>query len=60
MAERFEMAGEELKVFTTPTPFNTLMWRITVMGNLGDEYEREEKSWIPQGDRQIMAGMDHA
>jgi hypothetical protein len=54
------MAGEELKVFTTPTPFNTLMWWITVMGNLGDEYEREEKSWIPQGDRQIMAGMDHA
>ena len=32
VAERFEMAGEELKVFTTPTPFNTLMWRIVVMG----------------------------
>ena len=31
VAERFEMAGEELKVFTTPTPFNTLMWRIVVM-----------------------------
>ena len=33
VAERFEMAGEELKVFTTPTPFNTLMWRIVVMGS---------------------------
>ena len=32
VAERFEMAGEELKVFTSPTPFNTLMWRIVVMG----------------------------
>ena len=32
VAERFEMTGEELKVFTTPTPFNTLMWRIVVMG----------------------------
>ena len=32
VAERFEMAGEELKVFTTPTPFNTLMWRVVVMG----------------------------
>jgi len=31
VAERFEMAGEELKAFTTPTPFNTLMWRIVVM-----------------------------
>ena len=31
VAERFEMAGEQLKVFTTPTPFNTLMWRIVVM-----------------------------
>ena len=26
------MAGEEFKVFTSPTPFNTLMWRIVVMG----------------------------
>ena len=32
VAERFEMAGEALKVFTTPTPFNTLMWRVVVMG----------------------------
>ena len=32
VAQRFETAGEALKVFTTPTPFNTLMWRIVVMG----------------------------
>jgi len=37
VAERFEMAGEELKAFTTPTPFNTLMWRIVVMG--ADSYQ---------------------
>ena len=37
VTERFEMAGEELKVFTTPTPFNTLMWRIVVMGS--DSYQ---------------------
>ena len=32
VAERFDTTGEELKVFTSPTPFNTLMWRIVVMG----------------------------
>jgi hypothetical protein len=30
------------------------------MGNPGDEYQGEEKSWIPQDGSQIMAGMDHA
>ena len=40
--------------------YSRLMWRTTVMGNPGDEYEGEEKSWIPQDGSQIMAGMDHA
>ncbi|MEL0067659.1 MAG: metal-dependent hydrolase [Gammaproteobacteria bacterium] len=31
VAERFDAPGDELKVFTTPTPLNTLMWRIVVM-----------------------------
>ena len=40
--------------------YSRLMWRTTVMGNPGDDYEGEEKSWIPQDGSQIMAGMDHA
>ena len=37
VAERFDTTREELKFFTTPTPFNTLMWRIVVMGT--DSYQ---------------------
>lgn len=37
-----------------------LMWRTTVMGNPGDEYRGEAKSWIPRDGSAIMAGMDHA
>ena len=37
-----------------------LMWRTTVMGNPGDEYNEEEKSWIPTDGSAVMAGMEHA
>ena len=37
-----------------------LMWRTTVMGNPGDEYAGEEKTWIPRDGSDIMAGMEKA
>ena len=37
-----------------------LMWRTTVMGNPGDEYAGEHKSWIPRDGSTVMAGMEHA
>ena len=37
-----------------------LMWRTTVMGNPGDEYRGEAKSWIPRDGSAIMAGMENA
>lgn len=40
--------------------YTRLMWRTTVMGNPGDEYAGEEKSWIPRDGSAVMAGMEHA
>lgn len=40
--------------------YSRLMWRTTVMGNPGDEYKDEKKSWIPQDGDKLMSGMDHA
>ncbi|MGD8838224.1 MAG: TauD/TfdA family dioxygenase [Gammaproteobacteria bacterium] len=40
--------------------YTRLMWRTTVMGNPGDEYAGEGKSWIPRDGSAVMAGMDHA
>ena len=37
-----------------------LMWRTTVMGNPGDEYAGEEKTWIPRDGSDLMAGMEDA
>ena len=36
------------------------MWRTTVMGNPGSEYDGEQKSWIPRDGSALMAGMDGA
>ena len=40
--------------------FPRTMWRTTVMGNPGSEYDGESKSWIPQGGHSMMQGMEHA
>lgn len=40
--------------------YTRLMWRTTVMGNPGDEYRGEAKSWIPRDGSAVMAGMEHA
>jgi len=40
--------------------YTRLMWRTTVMGNPGDEYEGEEKTWIPRDGSDVMAGMKNA
>ncbi len=40
--------------------YTRLMWRTTVMGNPGDEYRDEAKSWIPRDGCAVMAGMEHA
>lgn len=37
-----------------------LMWRTTVMGNPGDEYAGEAKSWIPAEGVKVMQGMEDA
>jgi taurine dioxygenase len=37
-----------------------LMWRTTVMGNAGEEYAGEEKTWIPRDGSDVMAGMENA
>ena len=48
----------------TPTWYNSaqysrIMWRTTAMGNPGEEYDGEEKSWIPK-DKTVdtMAGLE--
>ena len=40
--------------------YTRLMWRTTVMGNPGDEYAGEAKTWIPRDGSEVMAGMDNA
>ncbi len=40
--------------------YSRLMWRTTVMGNPGDEYKGESKSWIPEDGSDVMAGMEYA
>lgn len=40
--------------------YTRLMWRTTVMGNPGSEYDGEQKSWIPRDGSALMAGMDGA
>ena len=40
--------------------YSRLMWRTTVMGNPGDEYKGESKSWIPKDGSDVMAGMEYA
>jgi taurine dioxygenase len=40
--------------------YSRLMWRTTVVGNPGDEYQGEAKSWLPQDGSEVMAGMEHA
>lgn len=40
--------------------YTRLMWRTTVMGNPGEEYAGEEKTWIPRDGSELMAGMDNA
>jgi len=42
------------------THYTRLMWRTTVMGNPGDEYAGEEKTWIPRDGSEVMAGMENA
>ena len=36
-----------------------LMWRTTVMGNAGNEYAGEEKSWIPKNGIAVDHGMEN-
>lgn len=40
--------------------YTRLMWRTTVMGNPGEEYAGEAKTWIPRDGSELMAGMDNA
>ena len=40
--------------------YTRLMWRTTVMGNPGEEYAGEEKTWIPRDGSEVMAGMENA
>lgn len=40
--------------------YSRLMWRTTVMGNPGVEYQGEAKSWLPRDDTPIMQGMENA
>ena len=40
--------------------YTRLMWRTTVMGNPGEEYAGEEKTWIPRDGSDLMAGMENA
>jgi taurine dioxygenase len=40
--------------------YTRLMWRTTVMGNPGDEYAGEDKTWIPRDGSELMAGMENA
>jgi len=40
--------------------YRRLMWRTTVMGNPGAEYQGEAKTWIPGDGSDVMAGMENA
>ena len=40
--------------------YTRLMWRTTVMGNPGEEYAGEGKTWIPRDGSELMAGMENA
>jgi len=40
--------------------YTRLMWRTTIMGNPGDDYAGEARSWIPRDGSAVMAGMEHA
>ena len=40
--------------------YDRIMWRTTVMGNPGLEYQGEAKSWIPQDGHDVMHGMEDA
>jgi alpha-ketoglutarate-dependent taurine dioxygenase len=40
--------------------YTRLMWRTTVMGDPGNEYRGEDKSWIPGDNISVMSGMEHA
>ena len=40
--------------------YTRLMWRTTVMGNPGEEYAGEAKTWIPRDGSEVMAGMENA
>ncbi len=40
--------------------YTRLMWRTTVMGNPGEEYAGEAKTWIPRDGSAVMAGMENA
>jgi taurine dioxygenase len=40
--------------------YTRLLWRTTVMGNPGEEYAGEEKTWIPRDGSAVMAGMENA
>jgi taurine dioxygenase len=40
--------------------YTRLMWRTTVMGNPGEAYAGEGKSWIPRDGSAVMAGMEQA
>ena len=40
--------------------YTRLMWRTTVMGNPGEEYAGEEKTWIPRDGSAVIAGMENA
>ncbi len=40
--------------------YDRLMWRTTVMGNPGNEYAGEAKSWLPPAGVDVMAGMENA
>ena len=37
--------------------YTRLMWRTTVMGNPGSEYDGEARSWIPQEGVELMQGL---
>jgi len=39
---------------------DTILAIFTVMGNPGDEYAGEEKTWIPRDGCEVMAGMKNA
>ena len=40
------------------TAHDRLMWRTTIVGNPGEEYAGEAKSWIPAGGAKPMQGIE--